>query len=86
MALVHTVVTERGVVYQDQYCRVEEVNASKTEMSFDVYIYFTEQDAKSGMPCHRSERYFGAYNLFGDNPWVQAYAILKTYWPDAVDA
>lgn len=86
MAVIKTITTERGVVYPDQYCRVDSVKASKTEMSFDVGIYFNEEVARDNTPPHRVETYAGPFDLYGDNPWVQAYAILKTKWLDAVDA
>jgi len=86
MAIIKTITTERGVIYPDQYCRVDIVRANKTEISFDVGIYFDEQTARNGMPPHRTETFGGQYDLLGDNPWVQAYGIIKQHWPDAVDA
>lgn len=86
MALIKTIITDRGVVYPDQYCRVDRVDASKTDMRFSVGIYLSAETAIEGQPPHRMEEYQCPYNLFGDNPWIQAYTTLKTYWPDAVDA
>lgn len=86
MALIQTITTDRGVVYPNQYCRIDEVNATKENMKFMVGIYLSEEAAREGQPPHRAEQFFSQFNLYGDNPWIQAYTFLKQCWPDAVDA
>lgn len=86
MAVIKTITTERGVVFPDQYCRVDQISATKTEMRFAVGIYLNQEAAQQGGPPHRAEDFGCAFDLFGDNPWVQAYAHLKQCWPDAIDA
>lgn len=85
MAVIKTIVTDRGVVYPDQYCRVDKVDVTKTSMSFDVGIYLSQ--AVTENPPHRIETFYGDFDLYSSlNVWQQAYAHLKTFWSDAVDA
>lgn len=85
MAVIKTIVTDRGVVYPDQYCRVDRVDVTKTEMVFGVGVYLNQ--AATEHPPHRIESFNGSFDLYSDqNVWQQAYAHLKTYWSDAVDA
>ena len=85
MAVIKTIVTDRGVVYPDQYCRVDKVDVTKSAMSFDVGIYLSQAAAEH--PPHRIETFYGDFDLYGSqNVWQQAYAHLKVFWSDAVDA
>lgn len=85
MAVIKTITTERGVVYPDQYCRIEEAHTFKTRMIYKVGIYLN-QEATSNPP-HRLDTFHCDFDLFSDqNVWQQAYADLKSRWADAVDA
>lgn len=86
MAVIKTITTERGVVFPDQYCRVDVVDVSnKNQMRFEVGVYLSQKSAD--LPPHRVELFNGDFDLYSDqNVWQQAYACLKTYWADAVDA
>lgn len=85
MALIKTITTERGVVYPDQYCRIEEAKVAKTQMTYQVGVYFNQ--AATENPPHRIDTFEAPFDLFSEqNVWQQAYADLKTKWTDAVDA
>lgn len=85
MAVIKTIITDRGVVYTDQYCRVETARVEKTSMQYDIGIYSNQ--AATENPPHRLETFEAPFDLFsGQNVWQQAYADLKTKWVDAVDA
>jgi hypothetical protein len=85
MAVIKTITTERGVVFPDQYCRVDEARVEKTRMHYTVGIYFNQ--AATENPPHRAETFSSGFDLYGEqNVWQQAYADLKTRWPDSVDA
>lgn len=85
MAVIKTITTPEGVVFQDQYCRVLEVRVTKDRMHYLVGIYFNQ--AATENPPHRAENFEAPFDLFSEqNVWQQAYADLKTNWSDAVDA
>lgn len=85
MAVIKTIITERGVVYPDQYCRVDAARVEKNRMQYDIGIYFNQ--AATANPPHRLDTFDAPFDLFSNqNVWQQAYADLKTSWPDAVDA
>lgn len=74
MALQKTVTTNNGFDATDAYHRVEGVEfINKTTMRFRIRSYKTTEFASfadEGGEC--------AYDMNGDNPFVQAYAHLKT--------
>lgn len=85
MAVINTIITDRGVVYPDQYCRVERADVTKTTMNYVVGIYLNQQATEN--PPHRAENFSCDFDLFSDqNVWQQAYADLKLRWTEAVDA
>lgn len=85
MAVINTITTERGVVFPDQYCRVDRADVTKTTMRYVVGIYFNQTATEN--PPHREEMFECAFDLFSDqNVWQQAYANLKQRWTEAVDA
>lgn len=85
MALIYTFVTERGVVFPDQYCRVMEARVEKERMQYTVGVYFNK--AATENPPHRAESFEAPFSLISNqNVWQQAYADLKTQWTDTVDA
>lgn len=85
MAVIKTIVSERGVVYPDQYCRIEEVMAFKTKMLYKVGIYLNQTATEN--PPHRIDTFNCDFDLYSDlNLWQQAYVHLKTVWSDSVDA
>lgn len=85
MAVIKTITTERGVVYPDQYCRVESARVEKTQMQYDIGIYFNKSATEN--PPHRVDTFGAVFDLYSDqNVWQQAYENLKNIWPDAVDA
>lgn len=85
MAVIKTITTDRGVVYPDQYCRVDKVDAWKDKMLFDVGVYLNQVATEN--PPHRVIHFNGDFDMYSDlNLWQQAYAILKQQWPDSVDA
>ena len=85
MAVIRTITTDRGAVFPNQYCRIEEMTATKTTMSYNVAIYMS-QDV-TDMPPHRIETFNGEFNLYSPlNVLQQAYDHLKQQWPDAIDA
>lgn len=87
MAVLKTVVTDRGLEFSDQYCRVEEIRASKSRMVYTIGIHLNQVSAQNGLPPHRAEDFSCSFSPVAElNPWQQAYADLKERWPDAVDA
>jgi len=85
MAIIKTIVSDRGVVYPDQYCRINEVQTTKDEMTYTVGVYFNQEATEN--PPHRAEQFTAPFDLYGEqNIWQQAYANLKTIWTDAADA
>ena len=85
MAVIKTITTERGAVFPDQYCRIEEMGATKTTMTYSVSIYMNQSATQ--YPPHRIETFNGEFNLYSPlNVLQQAYDDLKTHWSDAVDA
>lgn len=88
MALIQTIVSERGVVYPDQYVRVDRVQAHKTNMDIEVGVYLAQQQAADGLPPHRTENFSGVpFDMYApENLWQQAYAIIKLRWPESIDA
>jgi hypothetical protein len=85
MAVLKTIITDRGIIFPEQYCRIDEMSATKTHMSYSVGIYLNQQ--VSDNPPHRIEVFSGSFDLYSPlNVLEQAYTHLKTIWPDAVDA
>lgn len=84
MALINTIITDRGVVYPDQYCRVDQAYVTKNTMQYAVGIYLNQ--AATENPAHRVENFSCDFDLYSDqNVWQQAYADLKLRWTEAVD-
>ncbi len=73
MALENTVTMENGIVVNNAYCRVENINLKKDKIFFSVFKYVTT-DKKP----FEDQRMSAHYDLLGDNPFAQAYAYLKT--------
>lgn len=85
MAVIKTIVSERGVVYTDQYCRVEEARVEKSQMLYQIGVYLNQESTDN--PPHRIEQFIAPFDLYSElNVWQQAYTDLKTKWIDAVDA
>lgn len=85
MAVIYTFTTERGVVFPDQYCRIEEAVVDKNKMRYTVGVYFNKEATAN--PPHRAEIFETSFDLYSDqNVWQQAYNDLKTQWVDTVDA
>ena len=85
MAVIKTITTEVGAVFPDQYCRIDEMTATKTQMTYTVGIYLNESVADA--PPHRAIQFSGEFNLYSPlNVLEQAYNHLKQHWPDAIDA
>lgn len=86
MAIIATVVDERGAIYNDQYIRVDELKLEKTKMQIYAGIYFNEDTAKNLNPPHRVEIFDGIFQLESEqNPWAQAYTTIKQRWPNHQD-
>lgn len=85
MAIVRTIITDRGVIYENQYCRVDKVEIiNKSNMQYTIGVYFNK-DATSNFP-HRAEIFESQFDLYNElNVWQQAYADIKGRWPDAID-
>lgn len=84
MAVIKTITTDRGAVFPNQYCRIEEMTATKTTMSYSVSIYMSQELIDN--PPHRIEMFNGEFNLYSPlNVLQQAYDNLKQHWPDAID-
>lgn len=85
MAVLKSITTERGAVFPNQYCRIEEMTVTKTTMSYNVAIYMSQEFTSS--PPHRVETFSGEFNLYSPlNVLQQAYGHLKQQWSDAIDA
>jgi hypothetical protein len=85
MAVIKTITTDRGVVFPDQYCRVDEVTTDKTTMRYTVGIYFSR--AATELPPHRVEMFEASFDLYSSlNVWQQAYEAIKVIWADTIDA
>lgn len=85
MAVIYNYISNTGAEFPEQYCRIIEARVEKTCMRYTVGIY-TSQSATENPP-HAAEIYEAAFGLLStDNVWQQAYADLKTRWPDTVDA
>lgn len=75
MAIKKTVKTQQGFDAVDAYHRIESLNlVDKTRMLFQVKSY----KANDGLPSFSDVAYEAAYDLHGENPFVQAYNHLKT--------
>lgn len=86
MAIKTDFITERGIMYPDQYMRVDQVHCTKTDMNIVVGIYVTQEQAANGAPPHFAEVLFGEFDMNSPlNLWEQAYAAVKQRWPNAVD-
>lgn len=88
MAIIKTIVSERGIVYPDQYIRVDRVQARKTDMDIEAGVYLTQQQAIDGTPPHRAEGFMNVpFDMDAElNLWQQAYAAIKLQWPESLDA
>lgn len=86
MAIQTDVIGDRGLLYESQYVRVDQVRCTKTEMVIEAGVYFTAEQAAGGMPPHMIEMFNGAFDLNAEeNPWQQAYAVIKQRWSEAID-
>lgn len=86
MAIKTTYVNERGIVFPDQYVRVDEVRAKKNEMVVDAGIYLSQEVAANGGLPHTIEMVTGTFDLDSElNPWQQAYALMKDRWSQSID-
>jgi|688.fasta_scaffold586523_1 hypothetical protein len=83
MALKKTVTNKHGIIVQDAYHRVENVQLGKSHIN-----YLIKSFTNSDHPLAFEQRdYAASYNMNGDNPWVQAYEHAKTQpeWINAED-
>lgn len=86
MALIVDIPHDRGIIYLQQYVRVDNVNTDKTNMQILAGIYQTKEAAENAPP-HMAVNLYGEFDLYSSlNLWEQAYVYLKQRWPDAVDA
>ena len=84
MAVIKTITTETGATFPDQYCRIDEMTATKAAMTYTVGIYLHQDVAD--LPPHRAIVFSGEFNLYSPlNVLEQAYAHLKRHWPDCKD-
>lgn len=84
MAFRTDIISERGVVYPNQYCRVDAVRATKTSMEVDLGVYL-DTPSEGDVP-HRLDTFRGSFDLFSPlNAWQQAYGVVKEYFPSTVD-
>lgn len=84
MAILTDIETPRRVFAQ-QYVRVDNVNTSKTKMEITIGAYLSGEDATQNPP-HYAETIEGPYTLESDqNPWQQAYAIVKEKYSTYTD-
>jgi hypothetical protein len=82
MALSKTVETKFGVIVDGCYLRVEQPILSKDTFSFILRSYVSIDK-----PSFDEETMVIAYNMLGENPYIQAYSYLKTLpeFADVVD-
>lgn len=85
MAVIKTIVTDRNVIFSDQYCRVESATAvDKSNLRYTIGIYMNKEVVTE--PPHRAEIFETTFDLYSkSNLWQQAYADIKNRWPDATD-
>lgn len=84
MALNTSVLTEH-CLYENQYVRIENVQATKTEMIISAGVYFSKEWSLENPP-HTIEIFTGTFDIASDlNIWQQAYGRLKITWPAAID-
>lgn len=85
MAVISTYIYNTGSVFENQYCRIEQVEVKKDKMKYEVGIYLG--DYATDNPPHAIESFESSFDLYSDkNVWQQAYEDLKTHWTDTVDA
>lgn len=86
MAIQTIIVGERGEIYENSYCRVERVMATRNELYVEYGVYRTTEEAQNGSPPFLIFDVRGEYNIIDDrNTWQQAYEIIKRRHPDSVD-
>jgi hypothetical protein len=86
MAIQTLIVGERGERYENSYCRIERVLATREQLHIQYGMYLTEEDARNGNPPPLIFDIYGDYNIIDDrNTWQQAYDIIKRRHPDSVD-
>ncbi len=86
MAIQTLIVGERGEQYENSYCRVERVLATRKELHIEYSMYLKEEDARNGYPPPLAFTIQGEYNIIDDrNTWQQAYDIIKRRHPDSLD-
>lgn len=87
MAIRTTIVTERGVPFENQYVRIENVIlTNKINMRIEVGVYLTEEHARTGINPHMIETVSGSFDIHSDlNVWQQGYNLIKAKWVDYID-
>ena len=72
--------------YDDQYMRVERVDADKNTFRVQIGIYLNQQQALDGLPPHAIEEIQGDFDLYSTkNLWEQAYDRIKQKWQNYTD-
>lgn len=86
MAIQNDYITERGILFPEQYLRVDEIYTLKNQMTVTVGVYMNQEQASNGIPAHAADRLVGEYDMYSTkNLWEQAYVLVKQRWPDSID-
>ena len=79
MALIVKKELETGLVLEEAYCKVEEINANKEKMSFHLSIYLNKEARNNGKVPFQTKVFSCEHNLeLEENSIKQAYKFLKT--------
>lgn len=88
MALILKKEMDTGLVVDNVYCKVEEINANKEKMNFYLGIYLNK-DARDGDKIPLETKFYSCEHnvLINENSIRQSYNYLKTLeeFKDAVD-
>lgn len=76
MALTLDLTTQNGLVVNNAYCRVEDINIAKGGMMAFMLSRYVAQG--SAYPSFSQTMYSTQYDMAGANVYKQAYAHLKT--------
>lgn len=82
MAIKNKVKLDNGVIVDEAYCRVENIQLSKTEMTFTLRNYVEVEK-----PFFSESLFSCSYDIEGDNAFIQAYEHVKSldYFVSSID-
>jgi len=88
MAIITNEIDARGHLFENQYIRVDRVEATKSGGTMNVHfgVYWSQQSAQDGEPPHRAHTVEASFDLYSQsNLWQQAYVAVKGRYPVHTD-